>query len=191
MKITDTKVYGIREALVSAGFPMRTGDFSVENDDTPMDDLLRRGGELGRAPIGSGHDKLLRFITVNFTITAERYFFQQLQTYSFITLDSASTMHRITAFDIASMCNPNVDQRVIDILKEYVDRYKEHPSQENFELIKANVPEGLCLSAYATTNYQQIKTIVSQRKDHRLTEWHDFVVWASQLPYAVEIGVTA
>jgi hypothetical protein len=33
-----------------------------------------------------------------------------------------------------------------------------------------------------TTNYQQLKTMYFQRKNHKLEEWHVFCDWALGLP---------
>jgi len=33
-----------------------------------------------------------------------------------------------------------------------------------------------------TTNYQQLKTMFTQRKNHKLSEWHEFCDWCESLP---------
>ena len=36
-------------------------------------------------------------------------------------------------------------------------------------------------------NYENIRTMIHQRKGHKLTEWHQFIDWAHTLPYAKEL----
>ena len=48
--------------------------------------------------------------------------------------------------------------------------------------IVATLPSGFCLTATMTTNYQQLKTMYFQRKNHKLEEWHVFCDWALGLP---------
>ena len=37
------------------------------------------------------------------------------------------------------------------------------------------------------TNYQQLKTIYKQRRNHRLTEWQEFCDWIETLPMFKEL----
>ena len=39
-------------------------------------------------------------------------------------------------------------------------------------------------AARLTTNYRSLKTIYSQRKNHRLPEWREFCEWIETLPYS-------
>jgi hypothetical protein len=38
-----------------------------------------------------------------------------------------------------------------------------------------------------TTNYQQLKTIYQQRRNHRLPEWQVFCDWVETLPLFMEL----
>ena len=49
------------------------------------------------------------------------------------------------------------------------------------EILYTN-PAGMYLTARMTTNYQQLKTIYQQRKNHRLPEWRKFCEWCETLP---------
>ena len=51
------------------------------------------------------------------------------------------------------------------------------------EILYSN-PAGFMLTAGMTTNYRQLKTIYSQRKNHRLPEWRMFCKWIGTLPYS-------
>jgi hypothetical protein len=68
--------------------------------------------------------------------------------------------------------------------------YRMDPSEENFRALKAAVPEGLMLTARISTNYQQLRTIFTQRVvcKHRLKEWEYFGEWIRELPSTVRSG---
>lgn len=189
MEIFDTSVsvYDIKRALDMAGLPMQV---TGESSDNSVEELLPRGKRLGQTEIGQGHDKFLRFIPVSARITAPRYWWQEFSTYHFAESNSQSTMHRITKIDIEKCCDKYTDHRIIAILKEYIDKYNEDNSEENFLRVKANIPEGLELTAGISTNYATLKTMYQQRKNHRLPEWREvFCNWVKSLPYVEELGV--
>ena len=51
------------------------------------------------------------------------------------------------------------------------------------EILYSN-PVGFKLTAGMTTNYRQLKTIYSQRRNHRLPEWQAFCDWIETLPHS-------
>jgi hypothetical protein len=65
--------------------------------------------------------------------------------------------------------------------------YRMDPSEENFRALKAAVPEGLMLTARISTNYQQLRTIFTQRCHHRLPQWQEFCEWIRGLPYGKQL----
>ncbi|SFB10420.1 hypothetical protein [Selenomonas ruminantium] len=193
-KVFNVRVYGIREALIRAGYPMAT----VVNEDMTLDkrtveDMLRIGKTLGHAPIGHGDDKFLRQIMVSFDLLAPRYFWAQFDTYGvFTTKNSQSTMHRGKALDYRRMSDGLVDDKILDRFLAIVEDYTENPTEENLLRVKANMPEGVCLGAGISTNYAQLRTIFYQRKNHRLPQWRWFCdEFIKGLPYAKELGVAA
>jgi hypothetical protein len=208
MRILNTKVYGLEESLVRAGYPMMTeicdmDELKVNDYDIDFEfignywDLrgdgpeFKRGITLGNAPIGSGHDKFLRGIRVQMDIIAPRYFWQEWDTYHFNeSISSQSTMHRITKFNINEMCNPYVDPVILKRFKELLQNYNDNPVLKNFLVIKSNIPEGLEVGRGIDTSYASIKTMYSQRKNHKLPEWSvEFKEWVEELPYVRELGI--
>ena len=151
---------------------------------------------LAQSNIGSGHDQWLTGVIVQFDLTfsvkawveAERYHF-------FDFVSSQSTMHKITKFDLDKSYNQYVDKRIIEVMKEKVKEYNaicdsgDSPTNEALrrskylEILYSN-PTGFNLTAGMTTNYRQLKTIYSQRKNHRLPEWRIFCKWIERLPHS-------
>jgi hypothetical protein len=186
MEIKNTKVYGLEEAIIASHYPMSI-DESLDYGSVKESDL-KRAKKLGSAPARSGHDTFLKGILVSTDIIAPQYFWQQFQRYHFWDfVSSQSKMHSITQISLEERCNKYVDQRVIRILKQYIEDYKQGPTQEGFQKVLSNVPMGLELTARITTNYLQLKTIYSQRKTHRLEEWHFFCKWCENLPNFIEL----
>ena len=61
-------------------------------------------------------------------------------------------------------------------------------TKENlFNMIIANTPSGLMLTARMTTNYLQLKSIVNQRSNHKMQEWKYLCDWFKSLPMFEEL----
>lgn len=172
-------VYNLEKALASAGLPMCLHIDALKASEG-------RGKKLGHAPVGSGHDKYLRGIMVSFRIQAPRYFYQQLDTYHFVeSVSSQSTMHCVDEFNLNTMLTPATDQIIATRFKQLVQMYKD--GRVPLSVVKASLPEGLMLYRDCVTNYQQLKTIYKQRRNHRLTEWQEFCDWIETLPMFKEL----
>lgn len=179
--INDVKVYGLDESVKASKYPMSVGIDVLNDEITPT--VIR----LSQAKKGSGHDNFLKGIVVQFDLTMTPKMSVELERYHFIDfVSSQSTMHRITKFDLDKAYIEYVDKRIIDIMKEKVADYNNETDEEAkkrkyLEILYSN-PCGFKLTARMTTNYQQLKTIYSQRKNHRLPEWRTFCKWIETLP---------
>lgn len=158
------------------------------SDESPR---LKRGISLGNTPTGSGHDNFLQGIIIQADFQMPSYWWPEAQRYHwFDFISSQSKMHRLIKFNLNEQCIEGTDERIIAVTKEYISKYNSDPTNENFENILKNTPMGLELTAGMTTNYRQLKTMYSQRKNHRLSAWTQvFIPWVEQLPYAKELGV--
>ena len=186
-KISNTQVYGLDRSLVAAGNSFRT----VLESHEPTEHDLERGKKLGSVPVGSGHDTLLNGILVEMDVYAPLYWWKQAQRYHwFEFISSQSTMHCVTKFKLEDSCTSEVDKEIIDIVQKKIDKYnslskEDKNSDEGKKLWKtiiASLPCGFVLGATMTTSYRQLKTMFLQRKDHKLSEWHDFCNWCTTLP---------
>jgi len=183
--ITNTQVYGVDRAIKASGNPMRT-----EIETGPIDEKdLKRARLLGRTKGGEGHDNYLKGILVQMDVTAPLYWWKEAQRYHwFDFVSSQSTMHCLLKFNIEERFVKEVDRRVIPIIDELVKQYNEIDQSKAKEKVAkwreivATLPSGFCLTATMTTNYQQLKTMYFQRKNHKLEEWHVFCDWALGLP---------
>ena len=182
MKIDNVKVNDILESFKASKYPMATDINSVNGDITNTIKNLANTGK------GEGHDQFLTGITVSFDLTCSNKMWVEAERYRFLYfVSSQSTMHRIAMFDIKNQCNEYVDEQIINRLNELKEIYNNNPTPENYLKLLYNVPSGFELTARLTTNYRELKTIYSQRKNHRLPEWRNFCSWVETLPYAKEL----
>lgn len=183
--VKNAKVFGLRESIRRAKFPM------VTKTETLSKDLTEGIKNLAQSQNGMGHDQWLTGVIVQFDFTFSNKGFVEAERYHFFDfVSSQSTMHRMTKFDLDNSYNEHVDSRIVDIVKEKISRYNEAiTNNESEETIKNlyldvlyNNPAGFQLTAGMTTNYRQLKTIYAQRKNHRLPEWREFCKWIETLP---------
>ncbi len=187
--IINTEVYGYEKAVKASGNPMRT-----QFDRTELTEKdIKRGNKLGSVPSGTGHDNFLKGIIVQMDVTAPLYWWKEAQRYHwFDFVSSQSTMHCLLKFDIATQCVEETNPKIFPIIQELLDEHNaledgDPKKKEKWREIVASLPCGFCLGATMTTNYQQLKTMYQQRRNHKLEEWHIFCDWCETLPHFVEL----
>lgn len=109
---------------------------------------------------GDDHAKSLRGIVVYAEIDAPRYWWQEMATYrvGVEQLGSESTMHS----------NNNL---LLDQLIEYKDSLAEGTNQRRIMMF----------------NYQSLRRVYKQRRNHRLPQWRKFCRWIESLPYSDQL----
>lgn len=148
---------------------------------------------------GSEHRKFLRMIHVQFDIRMPRYFATELDTYKVGTVkNSSSTMHLITKRDLTlddfEPVNAGVREILLDsilpAINTWIHAYKDTSDNEHkdniLRSIKQLLPESFMQMATYDMSYETLLSIYHQRKNHRLTEWHEFCDWIKSLPYMEE-----
>ena len=183
--INNVSIYGLEESVAASGYPMSTEIMNLVDLKKASEKDHQRANKLANTSMGSGHDQFLTSIIVQFDLTFPLKAWVELQRYHFIDFcSSMSTMHRITKMDLNKSCNQYVDKKNLDLLQELIYNYNENPTNENFYKLIYNIPSGFEYTARLTTNYRQLKTIYSQRKNHRLPDWRIFCNWIEELPYS-------
>lgn len=199
--ISNVHVYGIDEAVRASKFPKSV------NVDTCTPAITEMTKRLGSCKVGSGHDQMLTGITAIFDLTFSIKAWTEAERYTFLNfISSQSTVWCITKFDIEKQCNEYVDKRIIEIVKEKVDKYNsllqekesatcqvtdaeelDRKIKEAYLDILYNVPTGFMLTASMVTNYRALKTIYWQRHNHKLPEWRLFCSQVLQFPKFAEL----
>lgn len=195
--ISNVKIYDLEESLIASGYPMRTKE--IIHDLGTQD--FERGERLVKATLkgNTAHHQFLTGVRVNFDLTFTNKAWVEAERYRFLEfVSSQSTMHRITKFDLEGQYIEYVDPRIIEIMREKIERYNrlvelrpEPPIPEYEDEIKEayleilySNPAGFKLTARMTTNYRCLRNIYIQRRNHRLPEWRAFCRWIETLPYA-------
>ena len=180
--ISNVKVYGLEDSIKRAKYPMST-------DINKLNSELTKGiRALGNSKKGEGHDQWLTGVIVQFDLTFTIKAWTEAERYSFLDfISSQSTMHRIAKFDTEKQVISYVTKNTVDEVNRLKDIYNENQTDENYLTLLYNVPVGFKLTAGMTTNYRQLKTIYSQRKNNRLPEWKEICAWIEALPMYKEL----
>lgn len=160
---------------------------------------------------GASDRKFLRQIMVCVDITAPLYWFKEFDTYKVgTTANSTSTMHKLSSTPITKECfemgdftedlvlyednpfNPNLTMdeywtMFINDLECLRLRYNETKDQRYWKALVRLLPNGWLQTRTVTLNYEILRNMYTQRRHHRLVEWHDFCDWVETLPYAEEL----
>ena len=200
-QISNVNLYGLNNAIRTAKYPKA---IDINNLDTKLTTGIKA---CANCETGTGHDNFLNGIIIQFDLTFSNKAWVELQRYHFIDfISSQSTIHKITKFDIKKQCNSYVDNRIINILQEKIDKYntmktspilddmhsmieRENELKELYLEILYNIPSGFELTAGRTTNYRQLKTIYQQRRHHLLPDWQMLCDWCETLPLFKELCI--
>ena len=190
-------IRGMRNPLNSWDKSDSAGDQLGQNDLSLMRRLIRAG---------SSHRKFLRQIFVSVDITAPLYWWKEYDTDKVGTVaNSCSTMHKITAKEFT----------LDDFSHEHLSDFSSHPEnvQDPITILSSTIKTlNSCRECYikekdnffwwqiiqllpqsynqrrtVTLTYENLLNMVSQRRGHKLDEWHDFCDWVFTLPYAEEL----
>ena len=162
---------------------------------------------------GNEHRKFMRQIFVSVDITAPLYWWKEFDTYKVGTVaNSTSTMHKLATTPITLDCfeiddydrnlsladNPKDDNElnhisafeedVIMVLENLRQKYLETKDKRYWKELIRFLPESWLQKRTITMNYENIRNMYFQRKNHKLTEWSEsFIKWVESLPYAEEL----
>lgn len=163
---------------------------------------------------GNEHRKFLRQIFVSMDITAPLYWWKEFDTYKVGTVaNSCSTMHKIAAkeftledfsseflkdFDGPTRKDNNGLSRfpwfktslesTIDVLNYARELYLETKDKKYWWQMIQLLPSSYNQKRTVTLNYENIRCMYFQRKNHKLDEWSIvFIEWVKSLPYAEEL----
>ena len=175
-----------------------------ENDMKLAQTLIKAGNE---------HRKFMRQIFVSVDITAPLYWWKEFDTYKVGTVaNSTSTMHKLATTPITLDCfeiddydrnlsladNPKDDdgldnistfeEDIIYVLENIRQKYLETKDKRYWKELIRWLPESWLQKRTITMNYENVRNMYFQRRNHKLTEWSEsFIKWVESLPYAEEL----
>lgn len=175
-----------------------------ENDMKLAQTLIKAGNE---------HRKFMRQIFVSVDITAPLYWWKEFDTYKVGTVaNSTSTMHKLATTPIMLDCfeiddydrnlsltdNTKDDdgldnistfeEDIIYVLENIRQKYLETKDKRYWKELVRWLPESWLQKRTITMNYENVRNMYFQRRNHKLTEWSEsFIQWVESLPYAEEL----
>lgn len=166
-----------------------------ENDMTLMKKLVAAGTD---------HSKFMRMIAVWADITAPQFWWHEYDTYKVGTVrNSSSKMHKIHVkpFEYDDFTHEGIDavgrpykkhfEIYIDTLEKLRQRFNQTQDKQCWRALIEMLPEGYNMRATVMMNYQVLRNMYHARKNHKITEWHDFCEWIETLPYSELITMEA
>ena len=75
----------------------------------------------------------------------------------------------------------------LDTLEQLKQLYLQTKDKKYWKELVRWMPNGWLQTRTWTANYEILRNIYSQRKTHKLVEWHTFCDWVKTLPYANEL----
>lgn len=162
---------------------------------------------------GPEHRKFLRQIFVSTYISLPLSIWKQLDTYKIGTVtNSTSTMHKIQSkpltresFEIEQIpyeeqeemeqrdgiyCAGELDDlfdETIQTCEDLRKAFNQTKDKRYWRKLIELLPESYLQAREYTLNYEVLRSIVHQRKGHKLGEWQKFIHWVHTLPYAEEL----
>lgn len=154
---------------------------------------------------GSPNSKFLRMIHCQICVTAPIYWWKEMDTYKIGTVrNSSSTMHKLASTPITMDCFEIDDytevklgedwysyREVWDCQIEVLERlrklYNETKNKEYWKELIRLLPESWLQTSVIDFNYETLRNIYAWRKNHKLTEWHQFCKVIEELPLAKEL----
>lgn len=215
MKFENTEVWGFEHSLRGMRNPLNShikSDSYYDNDNYVIGE-----NDFGLAQrlikAGNEHRKFMRQIFVSVDIAAPLYWWKEFDTYKVGTVaNSTSTMHKLATTPITLDCfeiddydrnlsladNPKDDNElnhisafeedVIMVLENLRQKYLETKDKRYWKELIRFLPESWLQKRTITMNYENIRNMYFQRKNHKLTEWSEsFIKWVESLPYAEEL----
>lgn len=206
MKFEHASVYNFENVVRAVRHPLESYDKSDSywNEDGKFvigEKDLKLMKNLINAAVhdkSNSHSKFLRQIMVSVDVTAPIYLWKEVDQYRVgVTTNSTSTMHRLASTPITMECfelddysdmhKPNFLQPFIGALEELRQLYNSSGDKKYWKALIRWLPEGWLQTRTITLNYQVLRQMYFDRRDHRLTEWHQFCDWIKTLPYAEDL----
>ena len=216
MKFENTEVFNFEGAMRGMRNPKNSwnkndtyidweDNIHIGNNDMKLAQTLIKAG--------NEHRKFMRQIFVSVDITAPLYWWKEFDTYKVGTVaNSTSTMHKLATTPIMLDCfetddydrnlsladNPKDDdgldnistfeEDIIYVLENIRQKYLETKDKRYWKELVRWLPESWLQKRTITINYENVRNMYFQRRNHKLTEWSEsFIKWVESLPYAEEL----
>lgn len=208
----ENAIYGIRLPMSkdledakkksdSVFIPGAISEIKIGEDDLRVINNLMRADGCGKS--GEPNSKFLRMIHVQVAITAPLYWWKEADTYKVGTVaNSTSTMHKLASTPITLDCFEMGDffeeadifdygdyslkelwiNNIIQLCEVLRKKYIETKDKKYWKELIRLLPESWLQTRMYDCNYAVLRNIYAWRRQHKLSEWHDFCDWVETLP---------
>ena len=215
MKFENTDVWGFQHSIRGMRNPMNSWSKSDSYFDSNNNYIIGKNDmELAQKLIiaGTEHRKFIRQIFVTVDITAPLYWWKEYDTYKIgVTTNSTSTMHKLATTPIAINCFEHDDEDVemedymlttrmmfnsiINHCEKLRQKYLQTNDKRFWRALIQLLPESWLQTRTVTMNYENLRNMYFQRRNHKLNEWsgkddptkENFCGWVLSLPYAEQL----
>lgn len=215
IKVENIEIFNFEGAFRGLRNPMNSwaksdSGFVYDKDDEEKSNTFIIGPNdirLAQRMVGGGPEeaKFMRQIMISMDIDAPLFFWKEFDTYKVgTTANSCSTMHKLTSEEISaqnfSFIKPEefedqYSQYFIKTAQEEIIQYceilrKAYNKTKDKRIWRALIeilPEGWNQRRTWTANYQVLRNIYFQRRNHKLDEWREFCKIIEELPYGKEL----
>ena len=206
IKFENVKVFNFDGAFRGMRNPHQSWDKSDSYTDGYLG-LFHVGEEdlklaLKLVKAGTDHSKFMRMLMCCIDITAPLYWWKEMDTYKISTVaNSTSTMHTLgkrllTPNDFSWDSMTEYRQETLRHLNNLITVWQETKSKEIcikskeiWREVIQDLPSSFNQTRTWTANYQVLRNIYHSRKNHKISEWHDFCKMIEDLPYSELITI--
>ena len=198
IKFKNISVYNFENALRGMRNPLESWHMSQSYYDNRGEFVICEADRLLALKLikaGAEHSKFCRQIFVSMDIFAPDYWWKEYATYKINTTEnSTSTMHKITS-RLLTEKDFSIDEwdendcMVLYDLNQLINIYQSTKDNAVWRKIIQKLPMSFNYLRTCTMNYQNLRNMRSQRKNHKVIEWREFCKVIETLPYSEFITV--
>lgn len=208
IKVENIEIFNFDGAMRGLRNPMNSWDKSDSyTDEIGIFNIGSNDIKLAQRMLNGGPEesKFMRQIMICMDIDAPLFFWKEFDTYKVgTTANSCSTMHKLTSNEIGAQ-NFSFDMEIADFPKEYQElismirvnsvhyceqlrkAYEKTKDKRIWRALIEILPEGWNQRRTWTANYQVLRNIYFQRRNHKLDEWRELCKIIESLPYGKEL----
>lgn len=215
IEVNNIEVFNFEGAFRGLRNPMNSWDKGDTKERFDQDDssIIHSIGigpndmKLAQRMIGGGPEeaKFLRQIFITMDIDAPIFWWKEMDTYKVgTTANSCSTMHKLASSEIGAQ-NFSFDMDIADFPEEYQElvsmirvnsvyyceqlrkAYEKTKDKRIWRALVEILPMAWNQRRTWTANYQVLRNIYFQRRNHKLDEWREFCKVIEELPYGKEL----
>lgn len=208
IKVKNIEIFNFDGAMRGLRNPMNSWDKSDSyTDEIGIFNIGPNDMKLAQRMLNGGPEesKFMRQIMISMDIDAPLFFWKEFDTYKVgTTANSCSTMHKLASSEIGAQ-NFSFDMDITEFPQEYQElvsmirvnsvyyceqlrkTYEKTKDKRIWRALVEVLPMAWNQRRTWTANYQVLRNIYFQRRNHKLDEWRKFCKIIEELPYGKEL----